>query len=266
MIGRVTEQVEDLEDGGPSREVLARRVLAFEEAVARRLASSVERVPFGYVRRSPDLDGVTSLNGLTIDRPAAPGEVQAVVDAFLGGVARPRIFTSRAEVAWSLGPVLAEEGWERESLVSMVWDPAAAPRVSPIGFSVVDAGEYARYHGAFIRELPWRPGEEEVAQLLRRDLRVEERIGARFVMADDGRAGCEVYRRGAVAQIESVGVLLEAQGQGIGEGLMAAALRECEGAETVFLIADADDWPRQWYRRLGFTEVAASWDWGRTAT
>lgn len=264
MIDRVTEQVEELEEGGPSRATLARRVLAFEEAVSRRIATSVERVACGYVRRSPDLARVSALNGLTIDRPAAVVEVAGLVERYLGGVARQRIATSRPEVAWALWPALAEKGWEQESLVHMVWDPAVTPRVSPVGFEVVSAAEYARFHRPFIAEFPWGPGAEEVAQLLQRDLRMEARVGARFVMSRDGRAGCEVYRRGATAQIESVGVLAEARGQGLGSGLMAAALRECEGAETVFLVADGDDWPRRWYRKLGFTEVAAAWDWGRT--
>ena len=30
-------------------------------------------------------------------------------------------------------------------------------------------------------------------------------------------------------------------------------------SRMVFLVADADDWPLVWYRRLGFAEVGRSW-------
>jgi hypothetical protein len=38
-------------------------------------------------------------------------------------------------------------------------------------------------------------------------------------------------------------------------------MAECEDAEVVFLIADAEDWPLEWYRRLGFTPVCSQWQW-----
>jgi predicted N-acetyltransferase YhbS len=33
-----------------------------------------------------------------------------------------------------------------------------------------------------------------------------------------------------------------------------AAAREA-GADFVFLVADADDWPKEWYARLGFEPI-----------
>ncbi len=40
--------------------------------------------------------------------------------------------------------------------------------------------------------------------------------------------------------------------------LAAARAAEADGCELVFLLTDADDWPRHWYRRLGFDDLGAS--------
>lgn len=93
-------------------------------------------------------------------------------------------------------------------------------------------------------------------------------IGARFFMVRvDGRpaGGCELYVDGDEAQVESVDTLEEFRGRGLASAfvLRAAAEGRAAGAEWVHLWADADDWPQQWYARLGFREVAREVDFMR---
>ena len=93
-------------------------------------------------------------------------------------------------------------------------------------------------------------------------------IGARFFMArvDGHPAGCcELYVDGDEAQVESVDTLEEFRGRGLASAfvLRAAAEGRAAGAEWVHLWADADDWPQQWYARLGFREVARAVDFMR---
>jgi ribosomal protein S18 acetylase RimI-like enzyme len=57
-----------------------------------------------------------------------------------------------------------------------------------------------------------------------------------------------------VASIFSVGTVPEARGRGVGRTLVtdAVARAQAAGAELVYLIARADDSPKQMYRKLGF--------------
>lgn len=249
-------------DDRPSRALLARRVVGFDEALQKRMATSTERLPFGSVRVTPDLPLVYSLSGMHIDRPVALSELRAAVDRWMGDLPNQSVWTTRAEVAWSLGGAMTEDGWTLSRVVFMVHDRTTEPTVSPLGFRTVDAEDYAVFTRPFVLEEEW--GSPPVAeQMVRRDARLQARMDARFVLAPDDDAGCHVYRHGTTAQVEAVGVLTESRGRGLGAGLMAAAMRECADAETVFLIADADGWPKDWYARLGFGKVATGWEWNR---
>jgi ribosomal protein S18 acetylase RimI-like enzyme len=51
--------------------------------------------------------------------------------------------------------------------------------------------------------------------------------------------------------------LAERIGRGLASALVLQAIERAHthGAELVFLLADAGDWPQHLYRRLGFTEI-----------
>ena len=80
-----------------------------------------------------------------------------------------------------------------------------------------------------------------------------ERLG----IAEGGRvvAWCRVYDDGAVSEIDGVMVLPAARGRGLGRALMEGVLDRIPAGRAVFLLADADDWPRHLYGRLGFDVV-----------
>jgi ribosomal protein S18 acetylase RimI-like enzyme len=61
--------------------------------------------------------------------------------------------------------------------------------------------------------------------------------------------------------IDAVETLPDHQGRGHGNALVAQALALAgrAGCDLVTLEADAADWPRHWYARHGFSEVATSW-------
>jgi len=73
----------------------------------------------------------------------------------------------------------------------------------------------------------------------------------------DGAPGsaCDLYLDGGVAQIENV-VTLE-EHRGLGRAVVLAALAEARaaGCDVVFLQAEADDWPKDLYARLGFEPI-----------
>jgi ribosomal protein S18 acetylase RimI-like enzyme len=106
---------------------------------------------------------------------------------------------------------------------------------------------------------PW--GSPEVAdQLLGARTMLEERVTVRyFASLEDGEvaAGTDLYLGPPDAQIEDVSTEPELLNRGHGTAVVVtaiAAAREA-GADFVFLVADAEDWPKEWYARLGFEPV-----------
>ena len=78
----------------------------------------------------------------------------------------------------------------------------------------------------------------------------------RFAVCDgaDVVAWARLWARGAEAQVEDVICLAEYRGRGYGRAVVAAATRAAliENLELLFIVADADDWPKELYARLGF--------------
>lgn len=249
------------EERGPTRQVLATRVIGFDEALQNRMCSERRRLAFGMSRRTLDIPKVHGLTCIQLDRPVAWGELAPVIESEQGALGHRRLWISRPEAGWGLGPTLVEQGYACQRLGFLVHDRTTLPTVSPLGYDVVDADTFNTYARAFVAEQPWAGDPEVLEQMAQRDARLEARMGARFVMSRDARAGCHVYRHGTIAQIEELGVLTEARGQGLATGLMAAAMQLCQDADTLFVVADADDWPFHWYQRLGFTPVASAWEW-----
>ena len=106
---------------------------------------------------------------------------------------------------------------------------------------------------------PW--GSPDIAvQLLGARAILEERVTVRyFASLEDGQvaAGTDLYLGPPDAQIEDVSTEPELLNRGHGTAVVVtaiAAAREA-GADFVFLVADAEDWPKEWYARLGFEPI-----------
>lgn len=78
-----------------------------------------------------------------------------------------------------------------------------------------------------------------------------------FAAVDQGQvvSSCELRTKNDVAQIETVETLPEFRQRGLSRAVMSAALAAAADYDFVFLVADADDWPQQFYRRLGFDDI-----------
>jgi GNAT superfamily N-acetyltransferase len=76
---------------------------------------------------------------------------------------------------------------------------------------------------------------------------------------DDVVAWARLWTRGAEAQVEDVICLADHRGRGYGRATVAAATRAAlaQDPELLFIVADADDWPRTLYERLGFVPTGA---------
>ncbi|MEE8603086.1 GNAT family N-acetyltransferase [Euzebya tangerina] len=253
---------------GLSTEAMVRRVQSFDSVFYDRIAEQVTDLPFGVARLTPELPRVYSINGVEVTKPAALSEVLRATEVVMttAEMRHRLVFTSVPEVAWTLGPGLTDRGWSMSRTVYMVHDGVTEPLVSPLGFDLVDIERWTAVSAAFTADNEWGRSAPVQADMVGRDRRVAERIDTTFVLSSNGQAGCHVYRGAGTAQIEQVHVLSEARGHGHGTGLLAKALQVAANERLTFLIADADDWPRQWYERWGFVAVASAWEWLRLPT
>ncbi|MDX3074717.1 GNAT family N-acetyltransferase [Streptomyces sp. MI02-7b] len=91
-------------------------------------------------------------------------------------------------------------------------------------------------------------------------------IGARTAEGDVA-SWADLYMDPAsgIAQIEDLITSEDHLGRGYADAVLSTALRRAVGAgcATRFLIADADDWPRYWYGRRGFTVIGRFHSFGR---
>ena len=73
---------------------------------------------------------------------------------------------------------------------------------------------------------------------------------------------CELYLDGGTAQIEDVATAERFRKKGLATAVVLTAIEAARaaGAELVFLIADAEDWPKEMYAKLGFEEIGHTYE------
>jgi hypothetical protein len=111
-------------------------------------------------------------------------------------------------------------------------------------------------------EMP--PGNEDlettVNQLYELNARYAAACGDRwFVAPAEGEplSACCLYQAGRIGQVEDVGTLVRGRERGYAKAIVTAAVAAAQAAgdETIFLTADAADWPQLLYAKLGFETV-----------
>ncbi|MEV4573493.1 GNAT family N-acetyltransferase [Nonomuraea jabiensis] len=116
--------------------------------------------------------------------------------------------------------------------------------------------------------LPQAPDEviDGLARRVEARLRGADAVSFWGVRAPDGEiaARADLYEHGGVAQIESVFTGADHRGKGHARALMTALLARAAEAELIFLVADAADWPKDFYAKLGFEELGRTHAFLRT--
>ena len=77
-----------------------------------------------------------------------------------------------------------------------------------------------------------------------------------------------MYLYEGAAQVEDVNTLEAFRNRGAGRAVVLAAIAEARaaGADLVWLLADADDWPQHLYAKLGFERVGGAWQFTKVAS
>ena len=229
-----------------------RSELARDEAVAERVV---------------ELDGITAVidtriphvwdaNYLRIDRPGRDVEaVLAAGDETLGaaGMRHRAVFPLDEDEGERLAAELVPRGWKAERGIYMAHRRLPdRPSAIPVEEVTQDAVDDAR-RAFFAPDL-------DADQFLLRDRLFGEAAGDRWFVvrsADEVVSFCRLLADDDTAQVEDVGTLPKARGRGFARAVTLAAVRAArsEGYRLVWLGANADDWPRKLYARLGFELV-----------
>lgn len=196
-------------------------------------------------------------NLLLVERPADP---QQLLEEARRHSRRMIVFVDPDE-GERLAPFFAERGWNvrRQLLMVQLREPETGADLELV--EEVREQELRPARQRVVEGEPWaRP--EIMAQLFAAKHLIAKRVGARFfAVRVDGEvvSYTDLYQDGADAQVEDVGTLPEHRGRGYAKAVVLKAIQvaRASGAEFVFLVADAEDWPQELYRRLGFDDLGS---------
>jgi ribosomal protein S18 acetylase RimI-like enzyme len=237
------------------------RALAFLRNNERALADRVQQLAFGEAILTPSLRRVYSLNFVAVSgEPPEVDVLAAEAERVLGGagLGHRRVVVSGGEAIARVAPGFVERGWEVTNFVVMALT-GPRPAVGPVdGLAEAEPAAIAEMRRESIASYPWGRSPTVVDQLLESDRRLAERLDVRAFVVRDGDpvAHALLIRNGsALAQVEDVVTREAYRGRGYAKAVVSAAIDAAADAELVFLVADADDWPQELYRGLGFERI-----------
>jgi GNAT superfamily N-acetyltransferase len=239
------------------------RAAAFEDALLEAAAERVERVPLGSAVFTDSLPVVWSLNLLRVEEGGASAEeIAAEAERLQGGAGleHRRVAIEDEAAGKNLEEGFTALGWKPDVFLFMV--PGREPNRQVDTSGVVEVGreELRPIREAILGEWLGDLDGEIMRQIGESDRRFAQAGNARhFAVLVDGRpvSSTDLFSDGRTAQIEDVGTLPDHRGAGYASAVVMRALEEARamGHDFIFLVADARDWPKEMYRRLGFDAV-----------
>ena len=240
-------------------------LVAWLQETDRSRAERVLEVACGFAVLDVTYASAHSLNKMVVTSVCTAEDVVDAASDTLGHLGHRLVEVHDPALADALAPGLASRGWTRSDDLVMTSTRPGQP--SP---AVVELALPERQH---VAAADWERDEpqqdpEVWRQLGDRVQAVQRAVAATYLaVRAEGRvvARADLYLRGGTAQVEEVLTDPGHRGQGHASTLVRHALHLARrhGAAVVFLLADADDWPQQLYRRLGFTDTARTSQFAR---
>ncbi len=227
---------------------------ALEHAVHDAGALRREEFPGGVAYSNAELPLVWDVNFVRVDHPAV--DLVGDVERLQAGQGHYKVLIEDPALLAAHGPELIGRGLAQRNLVALAREPSGRLH-RDVRELPYDAVKPFRFDVHMEQLSP--PRAEVAEQVGRVHDRTHELTGERWLVihSDEQPAGhLIVYSRDGLAQIEDVGVLQRFQGRGLARRLIEHALALlAHDHDTVFITAETDDWPHQFYRRLGFEHV-----------
>jgi GNAT superfamily N-acetyltransferase len=249
------------------------RALAFEAALRTRCAERIIPFRFGHAYFNDTYARVWDLNLLLVEGPheVDPGELAAEAELLHtnAGHAHRRADVLDDTVGAELERFFRRIGWQVDRGVVMAYRAQGERSADIASVEEVSRDDLLPFREEIARAEPWATDEEIVREVVAAGALWEQAGRARYFAARaDGApmAATELYSDGRIAQVEDVATLPAHRGRGHASAVVLRAVEEAlvAGHDLVFLTADAVDWPRELYTRLGFEEVGRTWSFLRT--
>jgi GNAT superfamily N-acetyltransferase len=243
-------------------------LLAFELALDEQVCDEVHRESWGRLFLTPSAPLVWDANWVGIEQVGmSVDQVVAIADDALGGEGfghRTICLLDEADGRRIGAEVEAQAArrprWEVERTRYMLWRGGA---VDPPPAREVRLAEITDLRKTLIGEsMPVGIDDAgaTVDQLYELNRRYGQAAGDRwFVAPTEGepRSACCLLRGGGIGQVEEVGTVAPARERGYAKAIVTAAIAAAQAAgdTTIFLTAEAADWPQLFYARLGFETI-----------
>lgn len=242
------------------------RALEFTKRLEDRCATVRQPFEWGTFLSYPELPLVWALNFARVESDEVT-DARSLVDAVQSlpwpAASRHRkIVVNDQRLAARLTPGFEELQWQVEGLLYMAL-AGTPPPPPPVPVREMSSEERA---AALVDFLPQVDKPTDAAPQIIASRRVVE--GAvevrRFGAFEEGEAAsmCELYLEGGTAQIEDVATAGRWRRRGLATAVVLTAIEAARraGADFVFLIADAHDWPKEMYAKLGFEEIGTTYE------
>jgi ribosomal protein S18 acetylase RimI-like enzyme len=234
-------------------------------------ATRVEPWRFGSAVFTDDFPGRYDSNFLRVELPlgqTTPGELAAEADRLQAHLGHREVIVEDVDAGARLAAGFRELGYvvERLAYMALRTEPSDAPALP-----VREVSPQVLRPTLVVANLAIDGMAKADAEMLA-DFRPisAERAGARYFAVElDGvlASYCELYLHESAAQVEDVNTLEAFRNRGAGRAVVLAAIKEARaaGADLIWLLADADDWPRHLYAKLGFERVGGAWQFTKMA-
>lgn len=238
--------------------------LQFDRSLRLRAATRIVTLDEGVVILHDGLPDVYHLNSLVLDAPLAAGldaeAVMALAEGPLGHLRHRQVIFDDGDAGVAIAPGFIRAGWSMQRTLFMGLG-ADAPGDQPGVAREVDADT--------LRELEVRLGREDPAPMAAGPGFAERLVQAMDALRDvtpcrrlaagengDLASFCTLFLEpgGRAALIDNVATLRASRRRGLARAVVSAAigLARGEDRDPIVIPADADDWPKDLYARLGF--------------
>jgi ribosomal protein S18 acetylase RimI-like enzyme len=252
-------------------EAAFRRALEFELGIEDRCASESARFEWGTLLCYPALPLVWALNFARVEKAPVTLEAEQLVDAvsklpWPAEVKHRKIVVNDEGLGRRLAPGFETLGWEIERLLFMRLGDGATPAVEqPDVVREIASDEHSEAMVDYLPQVAAKHDPAELHQIIACRKVVERAIEVRHFGAFlDGElaSACELFMDGSNAQVENVTTAENRRGRGLSKAVVGTAIAEARngGADFVFLIAEADDWPKEMYRKMGFEDLGLTYE------
>jgi GNAT superfamily N-acetyltransferase len=241
------------------------RIHEFMRRAEEGVCDELVRTAHGTAMLTPSLPLVWQVNAVRVEDPGASAEeLVAEADEVQAAFGHRKLVVHDEPLGERLAPQLAAAGWNVFRILIMLRRRPADRPPERGAAAEVSCELGAAALAAFRREQPFGWQGEAVRQLAEMDERYTRVVNARSFASppEDPACACRLYTHDGVGQVDEVGTLEARRGRGHARAAVAAAADAAasEGCEQVFIVTDGADWPQELYRRLGFDEIGATYE------